>query len=102
MLSGVENNSNIELVTSYYPHNYTDTISTSLVVKLPQKRSQLNRAMCGMFRTGVDCGNSTDGYTTYFHSPTYQCKLANSTCKWAGSTTSSQSWCPLLWSSSLC
>lgn len=73
MLSGIENNNNIELVTSYCPHNfcnYTDTIST-LAVKLPRKRSQLNRAMCGMFRTGVACGNSIDGYTTYFQSPTY-------------------------------
>ena len=85
MLSDAENDSNVELVTSYCPLNfcnYNDTSSTGNTVKLPQRHSQLDEAMCGRFRTGVACGSCVVGYTTYFHSPRYQCKLVDSTlCK---------------------
>ena len=85
MLSDIENNSKIELVTSYCPLDfcsYTDTSTVALAVKLPRKYSQLSRAVCGKFRTGVACGSCVIGYTTYFHSPKYQCKPADSTlCK---------------------
>ena len=86
MLNDTENSSNIEIVTSYCPLdfcNYNDSLSSNtLAVKLPQKHSLLNEAMCGKFRTGVACGSCALGYTTYFHSPKYQCKLADLTlCK---------------------
>ena len=86
MLSDAENDSNIELVTSYCPLNfcnYNDTTSTTgNIVKLPQRHLQLDEAMCGKSRTGVACGSCVVGYTTYFHSPKYQCRLADSTlCK---------------------
>ena len=85
MQSDMENNSKIELVTSYCPLDfcsYTDTSSLALAVKLPRKYSQLNEAMCGKSRTGVTCGSCVVGSTTYFHSPKYRCKPADSTqCK---------------------
>ena len=85
MLGDAENDSNVELVTSYCPLdfcNYNDTGSIGNTLKLPQRHFQLNEAMCGKSRTGVACGSCVAGYTTYFHSPKYQCKLADSTlCK---------------------
>ena len=77
LLSDTENDSNTELVTSYCPFdfcNYNRTSTITLAVKLPQKYSQLNEAICGQFRTGVACGSCVLGYTTYFHSPKYQCE----------------------------
>ena len=85
MLNYAGNDSNTELVTSYCPFDFcncTDASSIILAVKLPRKYSQLNEAICGKFRTGVACGSCVLGYTTYFHSPKYQCKPANFTiCK---------------------
>ena len=85
VLSDVENSSNTELVTSYCPLDfcsYTGASSITLVIKLPRKYSQLSRAVCGKFRTGVACGSCVVGSTTYFHSPKYRCRPADSTlCK---------------------
>ena len=85
MLSDAENSSYLELVTSYCPLNFCNYNGTNSIgnrLELPQRHSQLNKAMCGKSRTGVACGSCIIGYTTYFHSPKYQCKLADSTlCK---------------------
>ena len=51
-------------------------------VRLPQQVEQLDRAVCGEARTGVLCGKCREGFTTYFHSPHYQCNPQNTTlCK---------------------
>ena len=87
MLSDMENDSIVELVTSYCPldfcnYNNTRSSGNNNVVKLPQRHSQLDEAMCGGFRTGIACGSCVVGYTTYFHSPNYWCKHADPTlCK---------------------
>ena len=85
MLSDAKNKSRMELVTSYCPQsfcNYNMTNSSRVEIRLPQRYSQLNESQCGKSRTGVACGSCASGYTTYFHSPNYHCKAADSTlCK---------------------
>lgn len=69
-----------ELMTSYcflYYCNYNDSCKQGKTVQLPKEASKLNEALCGKSRRGVACGSCAPGYTTYFHSPTYQCKPAD-------------------------
>ena len=62
-----------------YDNQYNEADSA---VRLPQRIEQLDRAICGEARTGVLCGKCREGFTTYFHSPHYQCNLQNTTlCK---------------------
>ena len=85
MVRDAINKTSMELVTSYCPQNfcnYNSTSITGLSIRLPRYFSQLNEAQCGKSRTGIACGNCSHGYTTYFHSPNYQCKPADPTlCK---------------------
>ena len=59
--------------------DYNGTQEESLGVRLPRNISQLDEAVCGKSRTGVLCGDCRPGYTTYFHSPNFRCKPADST-----------------------
>lgn len=59
--------------------DYNGTREESLGVRLPRNISQLDEAICGKSRTGVLCGGCRPGYTTYFHSPNFRCKLADPT-----------------------
>ena len=74
-----------ELVTSVCPRSfcsYNNTLTHVPEIKLPWKSSDLQEAICGKTRKGVLCGECAEGYTTYFHSPDYQCKKASNTlCK---------------------
>jgi hypothetical protein len=84
-----ENTRNTELVTSVCPRTFCDYNNTfadkktiASVVKLPPVHSELERAICGMRRQGILCGNCTPGYTTHYHSPDFQCKSVHHTfCK---------------------
>ena len=70
-----------ELATGLCPVdycNYDNQFSENEpTVRLPQRVEQLDRAICGEARTGVLCGKCREGFTTYFHSPHYQCKTQN-------------------------
>ena len=75
----------VELATGICPTGFCDyngsEISTS-GVRLPQRASQLDEAICGKSRTDVLCGECREGYTTHFHSPNFLCKPADPTlCK---------------------
>ena len=74
-----------ELATSYcFLHfcNYNNSCIPRLAIALPKLKIQLDRKICGESRTGTACGSCAPGYTTHFHSPTYQCKRINtSLCK---------------------
>ena len=78
---GRVNSDSNELATGLCPVdycNYDNQISENEpTVRLPQRVDQLDRAICGEARTGVLCGKCRDGFTTYFHSPHYQCKSQN-------------------------
>ena len=78
---GQVNSDSNELATGLCPVdycNYDDQISENEpTVRLPQRVDQLDRTICGEARTGVLCGKCRDGFTTYFHSPHYQCKSQN-------------------------
>ena len=85
MVQDSRNESKRELVTSYcflYFCKYNDSCNQGSPIKLPKMANQLNEAMCGRSRRGVACGSCAPNYTTYFHSPTYQCKPVDPTlCK---------------------
>ena len=74
-----------ELVTTYcFLHfcNYNQSCRRGIAIELPQQKNKLKEAMCGESRTGTACGSCATGYTTYFHSPTYQCRRVDTTlCK---------------------
>ena len=77
MVNDSKNSSKMELVTSFCPEtfcNYSLTNTSGLTVQLPRRNSELNEAQCGVSRTGVACGRCAIGYTTYYHSPYYECK----------------------------
>jgi hypothetical protein len=57
--------------------DYNGTQEEPLGVRLPRNISQLDEAICGKSRTGVLCGDCRSGYTTYFHSPNFRCKLTD-------------------------
>ena len=83
--------------------DYNGTQEESLGVRLPRNISQLDEAVCGKSRTGVLCGDCRPGYTTTFIHQTFVASWQTPpSAKSAGSSTSSRSWCLLLWSSSLC
>ena len=76
--------SNKEMVTSICPrsfcdyeqsHNYHQMMPFRIV--LPQKSSDLDKAICGKTRTGILCGSCRPGYTVHFHSPKHLCKPTN-------------------------
>ncbi len=73
-----------ELATAYcilHFCNYNNSCKPGLAVKLPKLKTELDNNMCGESRTGTACGSCAPGYTTYFHSPTYQCKrISTSLC----------------------
>ena len=74
-----------ELATAYcFLHfcNYNNSCKQGLAIELPKLKTKLDKKMCGKSRTGTACGRCAPGYTTYFHSPTYQCRRVNTTlCK---------------------
>ena len=74
-----------ELATTYcflYFCNYNNSCKKGLAIELPKSKIQLDKKMCGESRTGTACGSCAPGYTTFFHSPTYQCKRVSTTlCK---------------------
>ena len=74
-----------ELVTTYcflYFCNYNQSCRRGIAIELPKQKTKLKEAMCGESRTGTACGSCATGYTTYFHSPTYQCRRVDATlCK---------------------
>ena len=70
-----------ELATSICPHSFCNNDQTVRGVALPQKRSELDRSMCGESREGTLCGTCRSRYTSHFHSPKFQCWLENNLCK---------------------
>ena len=85
LVSDADNDSRIELATSFCPLrfcNYNGTDTSGSAIQLPQTREELDEALCGKVRTGIACGNCKPGFTTYFHSPNFRCKPADPTlCK---------------------
>ena len=84
----VKDSSNIsrsELATSFCPLrfcNYNGTNTSGSAIRLPQLYEELDEALCGESRTGIACSSCKPGFTTYFHSPNFLCKLADpSLCK---------------------
>ena len=77
MVSDAKNESRRELVTGYCPHCKLN--DREVAVKLPQRHSELNEVQCGSSRTGVACGSCATGYTTFYHSPNYECQQADET-----------------------
>ena len=76
----------MQLATGFCPVNYCDYNDQfdkdEAEVRLPQSIEKLDRAICGRTRTGFLCGVCREGFTTHFHSPDFQCKLADPTlCK---------------------
>ena len=51
---------------TYHEENFEEHV-------LPLNYSLLNDYVCASHRTGVLCGTCNTGYTTYLHSPNYQC-----------------------------
>ena len=51
---------------TYHEENFEEHV-------LPLNYSFLNDYVCASHRTGVLCGTCNTGYTTYLHSPNYQC-----------------------------
>ena len=83
-----EETGEIELVTSICPRTFCDYNNTfadkqslASVIKLPQNHSDLERAICGKRRRGILCGNCAPDYTTHYHSPDFQCKRVDTSCK---------------------
>ena len=75
-----------ELVTSTCPRqfcSYNDSLNGTFAgIILPRRSDDLEEAMCGKVRKGILCGECTAGYTTYYHSPNFQCKPVRRTlCK---------------------
>ena len=58
-----------------YNNSLTDTSTSE--IKLPQKHTELETAICGTTRMGTLCGKCTPHYTTYFHSPDFRCKATS-------------------------
>jgi hypothetical protein len=80
-----KNKTRRELATTYcilHFCNYNSSCKPGVAIKLPNLKTELDNKMCGESRTGTACGSCAPGYTTYFHSPTYQCKrISTSLCK---------------------
>ena len=75
-----------ELVTGICPRkfcNYKNSFNSTFAgIILPRRNDDLEEAMCGKVRKGILCGECTAGYTTYYHSPTFQCEPVRRTlCK---------------------
>ena len=82
-----------EMATTTCPHsfcNYTqllsddnkDTTAAILGIMLPQNKSELDKAICGISRTGILCGKCRQNYVVHFHSPKFLCSQVNtSLCK---------------------
>ena len=71
------NKSRTELMTSHclsFFCNYNHSYKQGEAIKLPKVKSKLHESLCGRARTGIACGSCAPGYTTYFHSPTFQCR----------------------------
>ena len=56
-----------------------DRLGNSL---LPQNPGDLERFVCSDYRQGVLCGSCIDGYTVYYHSPTYKCGKETEACSY--------------------
>ena len=65
--------SECELVTSVCPFCDVNT-SDYKVILYDSTLEQLDRTVCGEFRTGVVCGKCQENYTVHFHSPGFRCK----------------------------
>ena len=85
LVSDANNDSRIELATSFCPLrfcNYNGTNTSGSAIQLPQTYEELDEALCGKLRTGIACGSCKPGFTTYFHSPNFLCKPVDPTlCK---------------------
>lgn len=70
---------NEEFGTSICPVGFCSYNSSELetdVVALPENSSELEEAVCGQNRRGILCGMCQEGYTTFYHSPNFNCRLA--------------------------
>lgn len=87
LVSNGEDADMVQLATGVCPpffcdYNGIELLNLSSGIRLPQNVSLLDRAICGMSRTGTLCGGCNSGYTTDFHSPSYLCKSIDpSLCK---------------------
>ena len=55
--------------------DYNETeVNVESGIRLPRNVALLDRAICGISRTGILCGGCNSGYTTHFHSPSFKCK----------------------------
>lgn len=75
---GAGNESEDNLFTSYCPLNfcsYNESMDLTHFYLLPGEpnRTQLSHYICSHNRTGWLCGSCVNGYSVYFHSPTYSC-----------------------------
>ena len=72
---------NDTICTGRCPHGYCPYGgSISERVELPSRMSDLDRFMCGKYRTGILCSNCRNGSSVYYHSHSYRCqpnKLCN-------------------------
>ena len=46
------------------------------MVPLPKDKEELEEAVCGIKREGILCGKCSENYTTYYHSPHFDCQEA--------------------------
>lgn len=71
-----------ELGTSICPAGFCNYDETELndteaeMVPLPREAEGLEVAVCGIKRKGVLCGECSENYTTYYHSPHLDCQEA--------------------------